>query len=297
MRDAKTNYIAVGAFVLAMVTALILWIALLSGRTGATDDYYIVFGNVRGLKSGVEILFEGFPVGLIEDIGTMPGEPLRFRVDVVVKQGWPVPEDSEAVISAGLFSAAVIDIRGGKSSTLLEPGSQIPSSEAGDAFAAVGNAASRASEVLEGLQPAVESLKERIPEITGNVALLTDKLDTTVEQVNKMLGEENVDRVSRILSNMDTATINANEIIGDLATTRANIDAMIAKVDRMLEQDKGDLAVAIGELRYSLATLSRHVDAISANLETTTRNMNEFSRQVRDNPGVLLRGRETDDGQ
>jgi phospholipid/cholesterol/gamma-HCH transport system substrate-binding protein len=297
MRDSKTNYIVVGAFVLVMVTALILWIGMLSGRTGATEDYYIVFGNVRGLKSGVEILFEGFPVGLIEDIQALPGEPVRFRVDVSVKEHWPIPEDSEAVISAGLFSAAVIDIRGGESSTSLKPGSQIPSSEAGDAFAAVGNAASRASEVLEGLQPAVASLKERVPEITGNVAMLTDKLDTTVDQVNKMLAEENVDRVGRILATMDKASTDANEIIGDLSTTRANIDAMIGKVDRMLQQDKGDLAVAVAELRYSLATLSRHVDAISANLETTTRNMNEFSRQVRDNPGVLLRGRESGDGQ
>jgi phospholipid/cholesterol/gamma-HCH transport system substrate-binding protein len=32
------------------------------------------------------------------------------------------------------------------------------------------------------------------------------------------------------------------------------------------------------------------MDSISANLETTTRNMSEFSRRIRDNPGVLLRG-------
>jgi phospholipid/cholesterol/gamma-HCH transport system substrate-binding protein len=66
---------------------------------------------------------------------------------------------------------------------------------------------------------------------------------------------------------------------------------VIGKVDTILEGEKGDLAVAIADLRYSLATLARHMDGITANLETTTRNMNEFSREVRGNPGVLLRGK------
>jgi phospholipid/cholesterol/gamma-HCH transport system substrate-binding protein len=34
------------------------------------------------------------------------------------------------------------------------------------------------------------------------------------------------------------------------------------------------------------------MDAISSNLESTSRNLDEFSRQVRENPGVLLRGRD-----
>lgn len=296
MRDSKTNYVAVGAFVLAMLVALILWIGLLSGRTGATDDYHIVFSNVTGLKTGVEILFEGFPVGMIEDIQPLPEAPLRFRVDVSVKRGWPVPEDSLAVVSAGLFSAAVINIQAGKSQTLLEPGDQIPSSEAGDSFAAVGTAANRASEVLEELKPTLAALRERVPEITDNVALITTKLDTTVEQLNQVLGQENVDRVGHILTSMDQALADVNTVIGELGETRANIDGLVQKMDGLLQEDKGDLSVAIADLRYSLATLARHVDAISSNLESATRNMNEFSRQVRGNPGVLLRGREAGDG-
>ncbi len=37
MREDTRNYVIVGTFVLAMLVALIVWIALLSGRTGATD--------------------------------------------------------------------------------------------------------------------------------------------------------------------------------------------------------------------------------------------------------------------
>ena len=47
----------------------------------------------------------------------------------------------------------------------------------------------------------------------------------------------------------------------------------------------------MSDLQHTLETVARHVDAISHNLEVTTHNMNEFSRQLRENPGVLVRGR------
>jgi phospholipid/cholesterol/gamma-HCH transport system substrate-binding protein len=36
-------------------------------------------------------------------------------------------------------------------------------------------------------------------------------------------------------------------------------------------------------------------DAIAHNLEATTRNMNEFSQQIRENPGLIIRGRSAAD--
>ena len=54
MREDTRNFVVVGTFVITMLVALITWIALLSGRTGATDDYHIVYDNVMGLKTGVQ---------------------------------------------------------------------------------------------------------------------------------------------------------------------------------------------------------------------------------------------------
>jgi hypothetical protein len=38
--------------------------------------------------------------------------------------------------------------------------------------------------------------------------------------------------------------------------------------------------------------VARHIDAIAADLETSSRNLAEFTRGVREDPGVLVRGRE-----
>jgi phospholipid/cholesterol/gamma-HCH transport system substrate-binding protein len=298
MRDDNRNYIIVGVFVIAMLAVLIVWIALLSGRTGATDGYYIVYDNVMGLRTGVEILYEGFPVGLIEDISPEDGtDRRRYRVDVSVKRGWPIPEDSRAAITAsGLLSANVIDIRGGVSDENLTPGSEIPGQEAADLMSAMNEAADQLANLIDGsVKPLIEEISMEVPEIMGNVKRFTVKLNDTAERVGAILDPTNVERVGSILENLDNATGEFDTLLEGLGETRHEVDGLIAKLDRLFAEDKGELGDAIADLKHTLESIARHIDAITANLEETTRNVNEFSRQIRENPGVIIRGRETDD--
>ena len=68
MRDARRNYLVVGSFVLAMGVVLLGWLAVLSGRTGQVDAYHAEFESVMGLSPGTQVLFQGYPVGLIDAI-------------------------------------------------------------------------------------------------------------------------------------------------------------------------------------------------------------------------------------
>lgn len=298
MRNDKRNYIVVGIFVIAMLVALILWIALLSGRTGATDDYHIVYDNVMGLKTGAEILYEGFPVGHIEDISPGEREGRRsYRVDVSVKRDWPIPEDSSAEITApGFLSAYVIDIQAGESQTLLEPGSEIEGREATAMLSAVNAVADEVLKVIEeSVRPMLAKFSEGAPGIVDNVDQFTAELNQTVDQINAILSPANVERVGKILENLDSATGEFATLIEGLGETRELVGGLITKLDALLEEDQGELNVAIRDLRRTLAAIARRIDSITSDLESTTRNMNEFSRQLRENPGVLVRGRETND--
>jgi phospholipid/cholesterol/gamma-HCH transport system substrate-binding protein len=290
MRDDKRNYVLVGAFVLAMVVTLVSWIVMVSGRTGPSDDYYVVFDNVGGLKTGVEILYEGFPVGLIEGIVPFDEDgQRRFRVDVTVQRGWPIPDDSSAVVASGIFSAAVINIAGGHSARNLPPGSRIPSMAADDIMAVVNSAAQRLTTVLD-------SVADKVPEIMGDVQRLAKELNVAADSVNAMLAPENTQRVGNILRNVDELTRDANDALTGLGDTRRRIDELIGKLDALLEEESGDVAEAMAELKYSLSAVSRHIDAVAANLEVTTRNMAEFSDQIRGDPSLLIRGREAPEG-
>ncbi len=228
-------------------------------------------------------------VGLIEDISPVAQDGRRrYRVDVTVERGWPIPEDSRATITApGLLSAAVIDIQAGRSETLLEPGSEIPSQEASDVFAIV-------NQLGERLRPLLESLAQDTPHSLENVETFTPEMNRTVEQINLLLDPTNVGRVTRILANLEATTSNFATVAHDLNRTRGQVDDLLQRVDRMLDAKDGEVGQAMADLNHSLESVARHIDAITHNLEATTRNMNEFSRQIRANPGVIIRGREAD---
>jgi len=293
MREDKKIYVIVGMFVIAMIAVLILWIAILSGRTGPTDDYYIVYDNVMGLETGVEILYEGFPVGLIEKITPEERNGRRsYRLDVSVKRDWPIPDDSKAEITApGLLSAVVIDIQAGESESLLPPDSEIPGIEATDVFAVVDELSSF---IDESLTPLLASISDGTPEIISNLETFTTDMNDTLGRVNELLKPINVKRVAQILENLESTSADFASVASDLNTVRAQIEELLTQANTLLDRNEGQVGQAMADLNHSLEAVARHIDGITANIETTTQNMNEFSRQIRENPGVIIRGRETD---
>jgi len=284
MRDDQRNYVMVGIFVIAMIAALVLWIALLSGRTGATDTYYVRYNDVLGLSEGTQIYFDGYPVGMIETIvPTEDDDDRLFRLEVSIRKGWKIPEDSRAQITAsGLLSAVVINIEGGKSATALSPGDQIPSVEAQNLLAVMTEAASGFSEFL------LDTLKPQIEDI------VTD-LNQTMKQVNALLSPTNTERIARILKNLEGVSEEVEGMTAGLTATQAELDRVLKRVGALIDENEDSISQSIDALHESLEAVAQRADAIAHNLEATTRNMNEFSQQIRQNPGVIIRGREAAD--
>jgi len=288
MRDDRRNYIMVGIFVIAMIAGLVLWIGKISGRTGATDPYTIRYDAVLGVAEGTQIYFDGYPIGLIDSISPSedPNDEKLFRLDVSIKRGWKIPDDSVAEITASsLLGAVIVNIRGGVSTTYLEPGGEIPSEEATNMLAVMTKAASELSDFV------LESLK---PQIEGIVA----DLSQTMDQVNSLLNPQNTGRVATILENLEKVSEEVGGLTDGIGGTRRQVDDVLAQVDRLLvqvseliEKNESDLSHSIVDLHESLEAVARHADAIATNLEMTTRNMDEFSQQIRQNPGVIVRGR------
>jgi len=292
----RRNTLLAGGFVVAMLAALLVWIALLSGRTGPTVPYFVIYERVHGLRAGTEIFFDGYPVGLIDEIAPLDdGRGRRFRVDLRIRRGWPVPEDSRARVLQGLFARVVVDIRGGASERLLEPGSEIAGEETSDVFAAAGTLVARVADLVEELRPLVAQASEDAPAILAHLDAFTAELDRAGGQLQALLSRENVDRVGRTLERMEQASGSLSELGRSLDGTRARIDGVLARVDELVREDRGDVSEALRLLDHSLATVARHIDAIAADLETSARNLSEFTRQIREDPGVIVRGRERDE--
>jgi phospholipid/cholesterol/gamma-HCH transport system substrate-binding protein len=312
MRDNRINYVMVGSFVLAMIVVLVVVIAVVSGRSGATDTYYADYDNVAGLKHGTKVLYEGFGIGQVEDI-----EPqqelgkLSFKVRLSVTHGWRIPDDSVARIAAsGLLAAVALDIKGGSSPTALSPGSDIKSQSGGNLFAAMADIASQVSVIgrsglpmLAALNHAISAvapmLEEKAPQLlenlvtlSGDLAEKTPRISTNVEQatqgLNRVLRDDNTRKVDDIIGNADRTAANLADLTGSLQSSKAKVDQLLATLDRMASSNSDTVNQSLRDLRYTLQAVARNIDSVTYNLEGTARNMNEFSRQIRQDPGVLL---------
>lgn len=305
MRDARTNYIVVGAFVLTMLVALIVSVALLTGKTGAIDLYTTQLPNVSGIKYGSKVTYEGFVVGQVEKIqGYQKDSRTWFRVTMGMREGWAVPEGSLARITApGILAAPTLDIKGGTSDKLLPPGSDIPGGAAANIFATMNSMAGEVSKLNDqGLLPLMATLNTQVealglimqkqaPELLANLVTLSSDLAAKAPRITSDVQKITGTLSTQVINDTNAAAITASlantaQLTAGLVETRKKLDNVVATIDG----NKGNIDQSLKDLRHTLQALARNIDSIAYNLEGTSRNVHEFSRQIRDNPGVLIGG-------
>ncbi len=317
MNGGKLNYVVVGAFVLAMLVALVASLAVLMGRTGATDDYHALYRNVTGVKFGTQVLYEGYPIGQVEEVTPESVDNgMRFRVDFAVEQGWRIPEDSVAAIKAPrLLAAVTIDIQAGESAKALTPGSLVPSREGADVFSAVSSLAAQVGSLTkDGLEPLLatieetvgtardvlgqdvrplarnlaslaESMNARLPAIIDKVDRFADTMNATATDVRALVGPENQEKVAALIGNLDRSAAN-------LSALSVKLDRVATTLDGVVGDNRVNIDRSLSDLRHIMRSMARNIDSVTQNLDGASRNMYEFSRQIRQNPGTAA-GRNT----
>lgn len=316
MKDSRINYVLVGGFVLAMIAGLIVTLALLTGRSGPTETYYTVYDNVGGLKYGTQVLYEGYPVGQVEAIHPeRDGRKTVFRVEMSVQKGWSIPADSRAQMAAsGLLSALTIDIQGGQAAEVIPPGEVIPGGNGGTIFTALADIAGQVDDISEdGIKPLLEKLNlytdqlggtatTQLPEIAENLRKVSEDLARKTPEITTNLGgfsrklnddvlsEDNVRGIQRIITNSQDATARFTTMAETLEDLSRQVQTMVESLDGLVQDNRAPVNEAVEDLRYSLDAIARNIDSITYNLDATSRNMMEFSRSIRQNPGLFLGG-------
>jgi len=322
MRNNKINYIAVGVFVSAAIAGMVLSIALLMGRTGATDSYFSMYKNVSGVKFGTQVVFEGYQIGQVEGITPIiGGNKIRFKLSMEVQEGWKIPDDSSAQISSsGLLAPVVISIKSGKSEKALKPGSVILSKESANIFAAISEVAGEMSELSDtSLKPLLSSVNravrtfekilgddgkelvkeiriitqevsKKIPGITENISSFSRNLSSSGNELNALLSSKNRKKVEGLIADISSTMLNFSNLSSNLSGSEKKLDDLLVSMDQTVDGNKKNIDKAVTDLRYILGTVAEHIQAFNQNMEATSRNMYEFSRQIRQNPGLLLGG-------
>jgi ABC-type nitrate/sulfonate/bicarbonate transport system ATPase subunit len=126
-------------------------------------------------------------------------------------------------------------------------------------------------------------LDRDVPPILQKADALMLNLDAMVDDARGFTSEGNRMEVEQLLVRLNAAAADLDRLTGNANTLVDEARALIADV-------KPDVNQSLANVRYLTGALARDIDTINRNLEGASRNMHEFSRQIRQNPGLLLHG-------
>ncbi|MCB1737742.1 MAG: MCE family protein [Gammaproteobacteria bacterium] len=329
MKHDRINYVVVGVFVVASFALLLWFLSTVSGKTGPADRYHVVYDNVSGLRFGTRVFYEGYLIGQVESITpirkSQGAAGTRYRVEFSVQQGWSIPADSEARVTAsGLLGQISIDIREGDANTALTPGDEITGQTGANMMAAINDVAgemrslardvvrpmltqlnARVDSVSGALEKSLEGLadtvstenRENLSALLANIRESTETMKTAADEIRatavstrELVSEVNKGTVTDILDDFAVTASNAATLSSELRDSRQRLDNTLSQLNEAVAENRPELRDAVADLRTTMHIVVGNIDSLMQQLDSTSRNLNDFSRQVKRNPAALIRG-------
>ncbi len=305
MKRDNINYLVVGLAVLTALVLLLYALYRITGGVGNNDPYHVYYRSVGGLNIGTPVSYEGYKLGSVVSITPERAQgKTRYRVDLRIRSGWQIPIDSVASIYAeGLLAETVINIEEGKSQEVHVPGAQLRGRQGVDMFAALaaiaddvgGLTRDTVRPLLDNLNHHVSSLGgemgTRLPLILDGLQTLVASLQQSADRLNDVLSPATQEQVSRVIDNTDQMSANLLSLSEGLLEVQQEAHQLLADSHGMVTDNREDVNASVVALRRALEDVASRADSILQNLDGASRNMNEFSRQIRQNPGLLLGGK------
>jgi phospholipid/cholesterol/gamma-HCH transport system substrate-binding protein len=295
VRRDTVNYTLVGAVVLAALVLLLVGLALITGKSGATTGYVVHYRNVTGLRYGAPIFYQGYRVGQVGGITPeRTADGTKYRAELDIRRDWPIPKDSPARLqSTGLLADVSVGISEGTSKETLAPGGELRGIEGADIFAAMNELAGQISELTRNqITPLIQTLTSRVDSITGTIDektpvileqthVLLDRLNVASASLNDVLKPENRAEISKTLTEV-------SRLSTELHKTRETLDQALGEIAAIAKENRPDLRASVQDLASVLGALSARMDVITHHLESSSRNLDEFSREIRSHPNRLI---------
>lgn len=295
MRRDTINYTLVGAVVVAALALLLLGLALITGRGVATSGYVVRYRDVSGLRYGAPVFYQGYRIGQVGEVTPERGAGgTRYRVELALRRDWPIPRDSAARLqSSGLLADVSIGIREGSARDTLAPGGELKGEEGGNVFAAMNELAGEIGTLTRTqISPLIRTLSQRVDSITGAIdqrapaildetRALLDRVTRAADALNDVLKPENRAAIERTLAEV-------GKLSGELRQTRETLDRALGEVAGMARENRPDLRRSVQDLSAVLEALSSRMDVVMHHLESSSRYINEFSREIRKHPNRLI---------
>lgn len=260
MKKLLNKEFKIGIFVILAILILIFGIDYLKGINlfSPANFYYTSYENVQGLEIAAPVTINGYKVGQVREIAFDYENPGKVKVQLAVNKNLHIPDDSKAVIGSTLLSGAYIDIKLGKSKTMIPLGETIPSSAAPDLMSSVSNDIMPA---VNDILPKIDSLMANLNKLTGDPALLAS-----------------IQRLDGITGNVYDLTTGLKSSLGkDVPRIMTNVSSITYGLDSVTNN--------LGILSAQLKSLP--LNATMENVNEITANLTKFSNQLNDKNSTL----------
>ncbi len=181
--ETRANYALIGAFVV-LATVAVLGFVLWLGNSQFRQDfkaYDVVFEGPVSLEEGSSVRYIGIKVGEVSWVRIDRADTSKVRARIRIDRETPVREDSMASIQlAGITGTTFVQISAGT----------------GEALEA------RAGQPV----PVIRSERTQLDELFAGGTQVLGKANLTVERLNALLTDENIEAFSNTIGNLDAIT-------------------------------------------------------------------------------------------
>ncbi len=247
--ETRANYVLIGACALAgILLGLGFFVWLAKVQIDRQYAYYdVLFDDVSGLSRAADVRFSGLSVGQVLSLDLAGDEGGRVRVRVEVAADTPIHEGATAQLQAqGVTGVSVVAIAAGDTTKplLRDTTDGVPT--------------------IPGQRSVVQSLTEDAPNLLQESIRL-------VQDLQKLAGPENQQRIDAILDNVEQASGAFNTALSDFSTiSRSVADAtgQISQFTDRLDPLAASLTQALGKAETTLASMSAAFDQAGTTLAT-----------------------------
>ncbi len=274
--------------------------------TKQSHVYYVVYEKINGLKESNPVTLNGFRIGLVNNIGLIPGTSGQLLVKILLEEDFSLPENTIAdIYSADLMGTKSIRLNLGDSETMAMPGDTLAGSLEGSLTEQVSAQVLPIKNKAEKLLGSIDSILAVLQytfneEFSKNFNSSLENITSTLEHLNHasyaidtLITKEdgsfasivnNLEAFSSTLKNnmdeLENILVNVSMITDSLA--KSNIKSLVYNMDKSLEQVQ-QLLSGINEGKGTIGLLITN-DSLYRNLEALSHDLDLLLVDMRENP-------------
>lgn len=285
MEATRAEKARLGVFLVVLsVAAAALVLFLVGGRLlSRTDSYFTrMEESVTGLGPGSTVKQNGVDVGEVTAIGADSADIRLTLVRFSVKRGTPMKRDMTAMLgSYGITGLKYLDITGGSYGAPNVPrGGEVRSDLS----------------MLGRLTLRADSIAWKVDRLLGNVIAITEMGNR--ENLNRMMTAsaglaEALDSLARDVQGVHPGRRMASlfdQADGTVRAARAKVEKSdLEGTLREYRKAAQDIQKVTSNLDVTVRRTQEDLAVSMSNLRESLKNMQSFTRQIRENPSLLLR--------